>query len=98
MGGKLGGTSGSLHGLGYLFRALRREGLIADEDRGSYRAPFDLRFCGLGAIGFFAERERLLVVTEFPSRAAAEGWYRSAEYQQSNLPEAEQFCRRFDHR
>ena len=26
-----GGTSGSIHGLGYLFGALRREGLIADE-------------------------------------------------------------------
>ena len=26
-----GGTSGSIHGLGYLFSALRREGLIADE-------------------------------------------------------------------
>src|SRR5262249_16770793 len=26
-----GGTSGSTHGLGYLFTALRRQGLIADE-------------------------------------------------------------------
>ena len=31
MGGEPGGTSGSIHGLGYLFSALRREGLIADE-------------------------------------------------------------------
>ena len=31
MGGELGGTSGSIHGLGYLFSALSREGLIADE-------------------------------------------------------------------
>jgi hypothetical protein len=29
--GELGGTSGSIHGLGYLFSALRREGLTADE-------------------------------------------------------------------
>jgi hypothetical protein len=29
--GEPGGTSGSIHGLGYLFSALRREGLIADE-------------------------------------------------------------------
>ena len=31
MGGEPGGTSASIHGLGYLFSALRREGLIADE-------------------------------------------------------------------
>jgi hypothetical protein len=31
VGGKSGGTPGSIHGLGYLFSALRREGLIADE-------------------------------------------------------------------
>jgi len=31
VGGEPGGTSGSIHGLGYLFSALRREGLIADE-------------------------------------------------------------------
>ena len=31
MGGEPGGTCGSIHGLGYLFSALRREGLIADE-------------------------------------------------------------------
>ena len=31
MGREPGGTSGSIHGLGYLFSALRREGLIADE-------------------------------------------------------------------
>jgi hypothetical protein len=31
MDGEPGGTSGSIHGLGYLFSALRREGLIADE-------------------------------------------------------------------
>jgi hypothetical protein len=31
VGGKPGGTAGSIHGLGYLFGALRREGLIADE-------------------------------------------------------------------
>jgi hypothetical protein len=29
--GEPGGTSASIHGLGYLFSALRREGLIADE-------------------------------------------------------------------
>jgi hypothetical protein len=29
--GEPGGTSGSIHGLGYLFSALRREGLIADD-------------------------------------------------------------------
>jgi hypothetical protein len=31
VGGEPGGTSGSIHGLGYLFSALRREGLIPDE-------------------------------------------------------------------
>jgi hypothetical protein len=31
VGGEPGGTSASIHGLGYLFSALRREGLIADE-------------------------------------------------------------------
>jgi len=31
VGGEPGGTSGSIHGLGYLFSALRREGLIAGE-------------------------------------------------------------------
>ena len=31
MGGESGGTSASIHGLGNLFSALRREGLIADE-------------------------------------------------------------------
>jgi hypothetical protein len=31
VGGEPGGTSGSIHGLGYLISALRREGLIADE-------------------------------------------------------------------
>jgi hypothetical protein len=31
VGGEPGGTSGSIHGLGYLFSALRREGLIANE-------------------------------------------------------------------
>jgi len=31
LGGEPGGTSVSIHGLGYLFSALRREGLIADE-------------------------------------------------------------------
>ena len=31
MGGEPCGTSASIHGLGYLFSALRREGLIADE-------------------------------------------------------------------
>jgi len=31
VGGEPGGTSGSIHGLGCLFSALRREGLIADE-------------------------------------------------------------------
>jgi hypothetical protein len=31
VGGEPGGTSGSIHGLGYLFSALRRDGLIADE-------------------------------------------------------------------
>jgi hypothetical protein len=31
VGGEPGGTSGSIHGLGYLFSALSREGLIADE-------------------------------------------------------------------
>ena len=31
MGGEPGGTSASIHGLGYLFTALRRQGLIADE-------------------------------------------------------------------
>ena len=31
MGAKLGSTSGSIHGLGYLFSALSREELIADE-------------------------------------------------------------------
>jgi hypothetical protein len=31
VGGEPGGTSGSIHGLGYLFSALRREGLIAYE-------------------------------------------------------------------
>jgi hypothetical protein len=31
VGGELGRTSGSIHGLGYLFSALSREGLIADE-------------------------------------------------------------------
>jgi hypothetical protein len=31
VGGEPGGTPGSIHGLGYLFSALRREGLIADE-------------------------------------------------------------------
>jgi hypothetical protein len=31
VGGEPGGTSGSIHGLGYLFSALRRKGLIADE-------------------------------------------------------------------
>jgi hypothetical protein len=31
VGGEPGGTSASIHGLGYLFSALRREGLIANE-------------------------------------------------------------------
>jgi hypothetical protein len=31
VGGEPDGTSGSIHGLGYLFSAPRREGLIADE-------------------------------------------------------------------
>jgi hypothetical protein len=31
VGGEPGGTSGSIHGVGYLFSALRREGLIAGE-------------------------------------------------------------------
>jgi hypothetical protein len=31
VGREPGDTSGSIHGLGYLFSALRREGLIADE-------------------------------------------------------------------
>jgi len=31
VGGETCGTSSSIHGLGYLFSALRREGLIADE-------------------------------------------------------------------
>jgi hypothetical protein len=31
VGGEPGGTSASIHGLGHLFSALRREGLIADE-------------------------------------------------------------------
>jgi hypothetical protein len=31
VGGEPGSTSVSIHGLGYLFSALRREGLIADE-------------------------------------------------------------------
>jgi hypothetical protein len=31
VGGEPGGTSGSIRGLGYLFSALSREGLIADE-------------------------------------------------------------------
>jgi hypothetical protein len=31
VGGEPGGTSGSTHGLRYLFTALRRQGLIADE-------------------------------------------------------------------
>jgi hypothetical protein len=31
VGREPGGTAGSIHGLGYLFSALRREGLIADE-------------------------------------------------------------------
>jgi hypothetical protein len=31
VGGEPGGTSDSIHGLGYLFSALSREGLIADE-------------------------------------------------------------------
>ena len=31
MGGEPGGTSVSIHGLGYLFSVLRREGLIADK-------------------------------------------------------------------
>jgi hypothetical protein len=31
VGGEPCGTSASIHGLGYLFSALRREGLIADE-------------------------------------------------------------------
>jgi hypothetical protein len=31
VGGEPGGTSAPIHGLRYLFRALRREGLIADE-------------------------------------------------------------------
>jgi hypothetical protein len=31
VGGEPRDTSGSIHGLGYLFSALRREGLIADE-------------------------------------------------------------------
>jgi hypothetical protein len=31
VGGEPGGTSGSIHGLGYLISALSREGLIADE-------------------------------------------------------------------
>jgi hypothetical protein len=31
VGGEPGGTSGSIHGLGYLFSALSREGLIAEE-------------------------------------------------------------------
>ena len=31
MAGENGGTSAPIHGLGYLFSALRREGLIADE-------------------------------------------------------------------
>ena len=31
MGGELGGTPGSIHGLGYLFSALRHERLIADQ-------------------------------------------------------------------
>jgi hypothetical protein len=30
-GGEPGGTSGSIHGLGYLFSALRRERLIAEK-------------------------------------------------------------------
>jgi len=38
-----------------------------------------------------------LVIIEFPSLAAAEGWYRSAEYK-SDLAEVEQFCRELDHR
>ena len=33
-----------------------------------------------------------LVIIEFPSRAAAVGWYRSAEYQKVILAEVEQFC------
>jgi hypothetical protein len=31
VGGELGGKSGSIHRLGYLFSTLSREGLIADE-------------------------------------------------------------------
>jgi hypothetical protein len=31
VGGEPGGTSGSIHGLGCLISALRREGLITDE-------------------------------------------------------------------
>jgi hypothetical protein len=31
VGGEPGGTSAPIHGLGYLFSALRRQGLIADE-------------------------------------------------------------------
>jgi uncharacterized protein (DUF1330 family) len=33
-----------------------------------------------------------LVIIEFPSRAAAVGWYRSPEYQKVILAEVEQFC------
>jgi hypothetical protein len=38
VGGEPGGTSASIHGLGYLFSALRREGLIAPTNRPSPRA------------------------------------------------------------
>ena len=31
MGGEPGGTSAPIHGFGYLFSTLRRQGLIADE-------------------------------------------------------------------